>query len=130
MEYKYIRTIDGIYEYNNSYIIENDTLYLVVFDDVYTDYGVNGKYSKGKILNQADTIEELCDGFYNDILNDFDCFGFDKLYIYHDFESFKDGWISYRVHDNWKGNGYGFIKTDKGLIYVAKMNEEGELKLI
>lgn len=114
---KYIRTNEGIFK-----ILDKETDICVLTNRAW-------KY-KSEIIAQADTIEELCDGFYNDILNDFDCFGFDKLYIYHDFESFKDDWKGYRTYDNWKGEGYGFIKTLKGLIYVAKMNEKGELELI
>ncbi|MCR4661657.1 MAG: hypothetical protein K5765_06650 [Clostridia bacterium] len=72
-------------------------------------------YRAGKI---ADTIEELCDEFvylmksrkhicknkHTDILY---CFDEDKPLAY-----------------------YGAIWTDKGLIYVAKMNEKGELELL
>lgn len=115
---KYIRTKDGIYEYNNSYIIEDDVLYLVVFNDKYTDYGVNGKYSRGKVISQADTIEELCDEFV------FICEDFDKpqLVIPMNFEYCKKTFKHTEI--------YGAIWTDKGLIYVAKMDNEGKLELI
>ena len=59
----------------------------------------------------ADTIEELCDEFVG---------------IYHNICEVvltKDNWDKYDIF-------CGAIWTDKGLIYVAKMNEKGELELI
>ena len=69
---------------------------------------------ESKIIKQADTIEELCD----------------------EFVSVRDNW-----HDHWdnfeepktlcsESEIYGAIWTDKGLIYVAKINEKGELELL
>lgn len=72
-----------------------------------------------KIIGQADTIEELCDEFvmvdeenehYINQLND----------IHHIRRKLAIG--NYTV--------YGAIWTDKGLIYVAKMNEKGEMELL
>lgn len=113
---KYIRTKDGIYELKENGLEQTPKEIQIAL--------------MNKDYKTSDTIEELCDGFYNDILNDFDCFGFDGLYIYNNFESFKEDWKGYRTYDNWQGNGYGFIKTDKGLIYVAKMDNDGKLVLI
>ncbi|MBR3208829.1 MAG: hypothetical protein IKF82_01030 [Bacilli bacterium] len=126
---KYIRTENGIYRlYYNSetecYEVESDAFFIRIRGQIIISEAEIGNYVT------ANTIEALCDGFYNDVLNDFDCFGFDRLYIYQDFESFKEDFNSYRTYDNWKGNGYGFIKTNKGLIYVAKLNEKGKLELI
>ena len=72
---------------------------------------------------ESDTIEELCDRF---------------VYIP---KGKEDYWISIFVDlpDNLKEEKdyyyytydiYGAIFTDKGLIYVAKMNEKGELELL
>ena len=66
----------------------------------------------------ADAIEELCDRFV----------------MFHD----KNNFVISRSLDtvqqfylaNNKAKGYGAIWTDKGLIYVAKMNEKGELELL
>ena len=63
-----------------------------------------------KVIKQADTIEELCDEYVccKDII----------------FESELDDYIA-------TGNiVYGAIWTSKGLIYVAKMNDKGELELL
>lgn len=66
-------------------------------------------FVKAHAVKQADTIEELCDEFV--IIAD------DKPYI--------------RVPaGNTNFQTYGAIWTDKGLIYVAKMNEKGELELL
>ena len=69
-----------------------------------------------EILKQADTIEELCDEFvlpkHKIIITRFDL---KHRYTKKDLE----GEII-----------YGAIWTDKGLIYVAKMNEKGELELL
>ena len=119
---KYIRTKDGIYEVEEDFKpLENNTVYI-------PHEGLN------KILNQADNIEELCDEFvlhYGDTIQ----------------TSIPIPWATYeRRDDNWqkhkekliselkktqrKAIVYGAIWTDKGLIYVAKMNEKGELELL
>lgn len=76
---------------------------------------------EGCIVKQADTIEELCDEYClkgND--------GTRLVYNRSDFIDLKkdilanDGWVEI----------YGAIWTDKGLIYVAKMNNKGELELL
>lgn len=71
-------------------------------------------------VKQADTIEELCD-----------CFavirpqprGTDH-YILHRFAFVKEHCL------NGDEMVYGAIWTDKGLTYVAKMNDKGELELL
>lgn len=64
-------------------------------------------------IKQADTIEELCDEFIG-ILNGRHIKSLSKdLYILKPCETI-----------------YGAIWTDKGLIYVAKMNDKGELELL
>lgn len=86
------------------------------------------------IIKQADTIEELCDEFvlhYGDTIQ----------------TNIPIPWATYeRRGDNWqkhkekllselkktqrKAIVYGAIWTDKGLIYVAKINDKGELELL
>ena len=75
---------------------------------------------KRRVIKQADTIEELCDekiGTFKDG---------SKPYIYKQtsWGDLAKDWTQYH------NNVYGAIWTDKGLIYVAKMNEKGELELI
>lgn len=80
-----------------------------------------------EILNQADTIEELCDecisvlenGKGSHIWHESE-FEEKTPYLFHNARMFKeDDEII-----------YGAIWTDRGLIYVAKMNDRGELELL
>ena len=75
------------------------------------------KYNKTSILKGADTIEELCDEFVIFNSNGI-CVG-----IIGDYKTAK-----YKCP--YKSTIYGAIWTDKGLIYVAKMNDKGELELL
>ena len=76
-------------------------------------------------IREADTIDELCDEFV----------AFDKeqpngkLLYYKGFENLKKEFIDFEK-DKEKVVVFGSIWTDKGLIYVAKMNDKGELELI
>lgn len=71
-----------------------------------------------EILKTADTIAELCDEFvYSD--NVF------KNVIYENYNALK---ILLKIRKNYIV--FGAIWTDKGLIYVAKMNEKGDLELL
>lgn len=72
---------------------------------------------------EADTIEELCDEFVLKTTSKESGKSYYGLYYYSDIKQFK-------VKEGFKGIWYGAIWTDKGLIYVAKMNDEGELVLI
>lgn len=74
--------------------------------------GYIAEYKGIEVIKQADTIEELCDEF---VVEDKDEFA-----IFHNSKLAKQT----------KGIVYGAIWTDKGLIYVAKMNEKGELELL
>lgn len=71
------------------------------------------------IIKQSDNIPELCDEF---ILKKIDQ---PKPFVYTIY--FTD-LQKYAKDRDW--TIYGAIWTDKGLIYVAKMNDEGELELI
>ena len=67
----YIRTKDdAIYEIANGNII---------IGNLEVQIDSRKAIEEGNII--ADSIEKLCDGFYNDILNDFDCFGL-MVYIF------------------------------------------------
>lgn len=115
---KYIRTKDGeildttcLDKYNwlnTRFIIQENQL--IVFDLYHQDYIKN----HGEVHSQAETIEELCD-----------------LFIVWNTKNIWCFWKSCHslpIEDIDKV--YGAIWTDKGLIYVAKMNEKGELELL
>lgn len=118
---KYIRTENGIYEVSelNEYATHYKMNKTVVIDKLQTKYILNKS-----ILAQANTIEELCDYFLID-KNDIEHYEPTTLIIFDDYDDFR---YSMMCKDN--ANGYGCIKTNKGLIYVAKINDKGELMLI
>ena len=76
-------------------------------------------------IREADTIEELCDEFV--VFDKEQPNG--KLLYYKGFENLKKEFIDFEK-DKEKVVVYGGIWTDKGLIYVAKMNDKGEFELI
>lgn len=83
---------------------------------------------EGNVLKEADTIEELCDEFVGVLENGEGSHVWydepeDEYYFQGAFERIKSHKDEYEII-------YGAIWTDKGLIYVAKTNEEGELKLL
>jgi len=83
-----------------------------------------------KDYNQSDNLAELIDGYYvqiNDWIFDITHL-FDNLEeVIKDFEDWKS--YSNRKYLDYEISIYAFIKTDKGLIYVAKIID-GELALI
>ena len=76
---------------------------------------------KNEIVDEADTIEELCDEFVVAYEN--------GAIVYDDLE-----WAKVKARASSKIGIkviiYSAIWTDKGLIYVAKMNDKGELELL
>lgn len=114
----YIRTKDGVYELKEKGIGQTPTSIQISI--------ITGEYS------QADTIEELCDEFII-VLETADG---QKIYSinYNLCEALKDKDLIIKVVREkdlkYDFNIYGAIWTDKGLIYVAKMKDKGELELI
>lgn len=84
------------------------------------------RYENGQeVVKQADTIEELCDRY---VLSDIDIIFLNKDKTQYRFEN-EYTWYYITKNELRKGI-YGAIWTDKGLIYVAKMNDKGELELL
>lgn len=73
------------------------------------------------IIKTADTIEELCDEFVID--------GIYGHQVIHSYKEMKEVEFECIREGNYV-EIYGAIWTDKGLIYVAKMNEKGDLELL
>ena len=144
---KYIRTENGIYDV--TYWNEDKQGYYTYLGD---DFCESKHYIYNEdIIKQADTIEELCDGFIGITTKDYPKrpdiepfinyfqkpfeFEYGNNIIKHlkliDVElKNQNGW-SYPTKKWFEScDIYGFVRTDKGLIYVAKMNEKGELELI
>jgi hypothetical protein len=96
----YIRTQNAIYNIND--LIEKTS-------KEYVYNAINSGFKK------SDTIEELCEEF---VMVNNSCFTTPQI-------------IDFIQLDMYKGEDiYGAIWTDKGLIYVAKMNQEGKLELL
>jgi len=93
---------------------------------------------KRDIIKESDTIEELCDAVLFVEENEFPVFvnrefkeekGKKLTECYLNIGGWRTTFPSY--HKNHvKGVIYGAIWTEIGLIYVAKMNEKGELELL
>lgn len=102
---KYIKTKDGIVE--------------IVKELSYCYLDKNGNEYLLDKHKTSDTIEELCDEFVGIHK------AFKKPRILY------DGTLKDICDDVWNYEEiYGAIWTDKGLIYVAKINEKGELELL
>lgn len=111
---KFIRTKDGIFEvrtisdepiidFNGKPDYEDTRAIYTTTDEKYTYY-----YGY-QVIKEADTIEELCDGFYIDIPGR----DFNSLWVYKDFASCQKA--ATLLEEN---HVKGFIKTEKGLIFV------------
>lgn len=90
----------------------------------YNGYKIALSQDDDEIVKEADTIEELCDEFVwvdNEYSRGFIC----NIEFVKNCTKSHEG----RLYGNSKFI-FGAIWTDKGLIYVAKMNEEGELELL
>lgn len=120
---KYIRTKDGKIYLIGKDLFEEDTFHFTDKDGVATILIEEQKLSiLGKL---ADTIEELCDEFveYNRERNK----GFYiREYELKEVKNVVRKEPSILEHTDI----FGAIWTSKGLIYVAKMNEKGELELL
>jgi len=112
---KYIRTEEGhIYEYVEQRIYPNQYVKFGIYR-----HNLNSKYEQ--IIAQSENLAELCDGF---VL-------VEKMreVTYHHKSSKFDDFKSIAMLDE-RYTLYGAIWTDKGLIYVAKLNADGNLELL
>ena len=113
---KYIRTKDGIYENEKCRIITNVAGEKMLY--------ANGQlFNNFSIIKQSDTIEELCDKWVFD--NEFG-----ERNVIKNIDYKFTLIIMKRLFPKHVFNVKLAIFTDKGLIYVAKMNEKGELELL
>ena len=143
---KYVRTKNGIYEANSQIEPEKELQIKWIDDHCF----VTSWKTKPCDWQVADTIEELCDGFIGVPDRDWfqkNCIATKGVHYFQkpfdlewgfykkDFANLKlknqNGWEYTAIE--WQRNHhcfiFGYIETDKGLIYVAKMNEKGELEL-
>ena len=83
----------------------------------------------GKAIKVADTIEELCDCFVYTLHKE----GIGFQLSFELTKALARNCIREKMLGRVKAKEvrvYGAIWTDKGLIYVAKMNKKGELELL
>ena len=117
---KYIRTKDGIILDRDKYLQDLDI----------EQYSM---YMQG-LLKETDNIEELCDEFVALLFDDetiYEC----PLGYYTEIFKARTHCLqslikNYDINMIGVRAIYGAIWTDKGLIYVAKMNEKGVLELL
>ena len=116
MSSMYIKTDFHIYEIKSEEIIQGEKYYNIEIRG-----GLNKL--KAEFGKQANTIEELLDRYvlYEKGFNDYQIFQAKTL---------NGGWLQYYKKFYEEITVYGAIWTDKGLIYVAKMDSEGKLELI
>lgn len=128
---RYIRTKYGrIFE-----VLEEDKRFYYIGYPNEVGLALWGKLAKD-VIKEADTIEELCDAFVDTSeLKTTNTGG----WLYDEFDS-ENKCLVYYAEDERRtiplnefddlSKIFGAIFTDKGLIYVAKMNEKGELELL
>ena len=112
---KYIRTEDGIYEDAGT-----DALGLRCVR--YKGNKIALSQDDDKIVKEADTIEELCDMFV--VVDN------ERHIPLSNVEDTNEEWLKRVFHVSNNYVVYGAIWTEKGLIYVAKMNDKGELEVL
>ena len=114
MSSMYIRTKNSIYQVESTL---RDNGFVKGYN-----VGETAFIRKDQVIKQSENLEELCDEFVIEWLptNHKDIFTIDK----YSKEVVKS------CIGNSKTKVYGAIWTDKGLIYVAKIDNEGKLVLI
>ena len=85
--------------------------------------GEMGFIRKDQVIKQSENLEELCDKF----VGYFEIFNRSYYYIH---ENSYDEFKSNAQMLGFNYSAYGAIWTSKGLIFVAKMNNKGDLELI
>ena len=129
---RYIKTKDGIYEVISE-ILDGEAYRVKVprskwdYDEdngcYYEDSKIDA-FHKKDVIKEADTIEELCDEMI--MVSDFK-----KPLVSGNWNITRDITKTILIDSQKVGiKVYGGIWTDKGLMYVAKMNDEGKLCLI
>lgn len=141
---KYIRTKDGVYEVTDK---QYDLLCGNLTEEEKDKYknitSISvGDFKEGTyksifikdIINQSENLEELCDEFV--MTHYFPETNYTKHEVLKEDKDLMIKAVSLKKQHNEdkdlknEFNIYGCIWTDDGLIYVAKMNNEGKLELI
>lgn len=124
---KYIRTENGIYK-----VEEIEKYFLDERQKLFINNTMRIAVKENDVIKQADTIEELCDEFVGLVKSTSSNFIIMTV-IAHSLKELKESLkteLNGEVYEGHYDIIYGAIWTSKGLIYVAKMNENGDLELI
>lgn len=121
---KYIRTKDKIIDVTSPYWGKDERGYYTYL----TDNPCEPKtyIHKEDIIKESNTIDELCDMFYLDRGGDIDI---NEFYDKYQFDVAKENYLE-EIRHFIPIKLQAYIKTDKGLICVAQMNEKVDLELI
>ena len=121
----YIRTIMG-----SIYKVDNNKYGVIEENGIFKKYCENmghSWYSELVATNQSENLEELCDEFVVEVKDKMpfvsDMFFINEKEQKEDIKALAEYYKGYE-------NFYGAIWTSKGLIYVAKINDKGELELL
>lgn len=147
---KYIRVEEGVFQVGEKIIVEpnkdinattfpNESGYYITKKNKYG--GMDFRYAgESEIIKESDNLEDLCDEFVAHWKKDDKEFGTDGTYwkdnnekpryFQYDNLDYLCSEISYFTSGLDRLDIYGTIWTNQGLIYVAKMNKDGELELI
>ena len=120
---RYIRTENTVYERYDDKIKAVDGYIAVKPKGLLPIKGYQ-IVSKDRILKESDYILDLCEGIIVEEI------GNGSIWFVMGIDEFKNGdkeELKYLMK-SWRYNF--FIKNDRGLIYVAKMNNKGELELL
>lgn len=109
----FVRSKDYVYDTSKGLYTPSIKMYAIGTKTIY----------EADIIKQSDTIEELCDMYVYVEADKLPCVAGLKINT-KQYKLYRDFCLVNHI------GLYGAIWTDKGLIYVAKMNEKGELELI
>ena len=121
---KYIRTKDGVYEASKGLYTPSIKMFAIGTVTIYDE----------QIIRKSENVEELCDEFV--MTHYFKETNYTKREVLKEDKNLMIEAIRLKkIHNKDKElknefNIYGAIWTDKGLIYVAKLNDKGVLELI
>ena len=113
----YIRTKDGVYK-----IDEIKPYFLDEKQKLFINNELKVAINEQRVINQSENLEELCDEF---VMTDNS-----NNKPYRPFIIYGRSLEELKERQSCNESLYGAIWTDKGLIYVAKMDNEGKLVLI
>lgn len=131
----YIRTKDSVYELKENMTIENGvySFFGKIYDTTEKHLFRNDK-DLGEFVSQSENLEELCDEFV--MTHYFKETNYTKCEVLKEDKDLMIKAVRLKKQHNKdkelknEFNIYGAIWTSKGLIYVAKINEDGKLVLI